>query len=225
MSKALTSPAALLKQQIKQLDSTLQPSGGVRIVVKPTGITTPDGKKGEELNVVILTHEIVNAYYSKPYDEKKVTPPDCFAHSEFMEGLAPIESSPQPQAAACAVCPKNEFGSAPNGKGKACRNSRLLAVLPADPALIADHPMWTISVPATSIKFYENYLRELRDEHETISMFVSTRVRQDPKNENYVAPRFSLNKPLSDEAINLVVARLEEARKLVSREPNYETNE
>jgi hypothetical protein len=221
--QALVSPADFLKQQLSTLDKTMQPSGGIRIKVGPTGIEAPDGKEGKSITVVVVAHEIVHAYYSKPYNPSSISPPDCFAHGEIFDQLAPIETAPEPQAQACSVCPMNEFGSAPNGKGKACRNSRLLAVLPADPGLIADHPIWTLSVPPTSIKEYENYLRDLRDDHGLTNAFVATKITQ-AKKCDWAAPRFEFVEKLPDEMVATAIARMEEARKIIGREPNYESD-
>jgi len=84
------------------------------------------------LDVVIVG---VSPYISKQFYEKKFTEgsdeaPDCFS----VDGITPDASSPKKQHATCAACPKNAWGSrvSEDGKkGKACQDSRRIAVVPA----------------------------------------------------------------------------------------------
>lgn len=65
-------------------------------------------------------------FYAKEYDpDAKPTLPDCYSN----EGDKPEASATSKQATSCAVCPKNADGSGRNGKGKACRFQRKVALL------------------------------------------------------------------------------------------------
>jgi len=219
--KALVSPKELLKKQLSGYQDAIQPAGGIRINIDKAGIETPDGKTGKSISVVIVSYELVHAYYSKPYDSKNITPPDCMAHGTVFNELAPIEQAPMRQADACSVCPMNEWKSASTGKGKACRNSRLAAVIPADPDLMADHPIWTISVPPTSIRRFDDYVVELAEEHGLTTLFGVTRITQ-LKNTDWAAPVFHFDGALDEASQAVAITRLAEARSILTREPDYE---
>jgi hypothetical protein len=220
-SKALLSPQELLKKQLAGASDSVQPSGGIRIKIDKTGIESPDGKTGKKISVVIISHELINSYFSKPYDPAKITPADCYAHGSVYNEMAPIETCPAPQADACTVCPMNEWKSAPNGKGKACRNSRLLAIVPADPELIDDHPVWTVSVPPTSIRRFDDYVMELVEEEELTPLFAVTEITQ-LKNSEWAAPVFKFLGPLPEDMQAKAISRLAEARSILEREPSYD---
>lgn len=65
-------------------------------------------------------------FYAKEYDpDAKPTLPDCYSN----EGDKPEAGATNKQATSCAVCPKNADGSGRNGKGKACRFQRKVALL------------------------------------------------------------------------------------------------
>lgn len=80
-----------------------------------------------EFNAVILAmlDKPSRSFYGKDYDpDAKGTAPDCFSNL----GDKPEASASDRQAANCASCPKNIDGSGKNGKGKACRFSRKVAL-------------------------------------------------------------------------------------------------
>ena len=80
-----------------------------------------------EFNAIILAmlEKPSRSYYEKDYDpDAKGSAPDCFSNL----GDKPEASAANRQSANCASCPKNIEGSGRNGKGKACRFSRKVAL-------------------------------------------------------------------------------------------------
>lgn len=80
-----------------------------------------------EFNAIILAmlEKPSRSYYASDYDpDAKGTAPDCFSNL----GDKPEASAANRQSANCASCPKNIDGSGKNGKGKACRFSRKVAL-------------------------------------------------------------------------------------------------
>jgi hypothetical protein len=80
--------------------------------------------------------------------------------------MAPASASPAVQHATCEGCPKNEWGSAPNGgKGKACRETRRLLLIPADSIGSVDAvkaaEVAALRPPVTSLKNYATYAQTL----------------------------------------------------------------
>lgn len=86
--------------------------------------------KNEEraMNVVVVGAAQHNSrtFYEATFAEGQgAKMPDCFSDN----GISPNPKSTAPQAATCKDCPQNVDGSAPSGKGRACRFSRRLAVV------------------------------------------------------------------------------------------------
>jgi hypothetical protein len=80
-----------------------------------------------EFNAIILAmlDKPSRSFYASDYDpEAKGSAPDCFSNL----GDKPEASASDRQASNCASCPKNIDGSGKNGKGKACRFSRKVAL-------------------------------------------------------------------------------------------------
>jgi len=95
---------------------------------------------GNQVCVIVLDAVAENTYYGSEYTEGAPLPPTCYAYgrgAEEIDTLGPHTSMQvdlsyfQPQNATCRGCPKNEYGSADKGKGKACQNRRRLAMIPA----------------------------------------------------------------------------------------------
>ena len=96
-------------------------------------------------------------FYIEKYDPNasdKAKKPDCYS----TDGTKPAPDSEHKQAASCAVCPHNAWGSATNEKGiatkgKACQDSVRIAVAPGG---TLNDPM-LVRVPPASIKALGEY--------------------------------------------------------------------
>lgn len=151
----LASQVATLKDQISQ-------GGGNKIRVEATGdFILPDGMNlGNEIKVVVLDFVSRNNFYMSPFDRNNPTPPDCYAMGRNINTMVPEADSPEKQNDACRSCPMNAFGSGANGKSKACKNSRMLAVLvydDANPEAInaPDAPIYVLDLPPTAIVSFD----------------------------------------------------------------------
>ena len=87
-----------------------------------------DGPRGSiDIVIVKANAQLSKTWYENGWDENANAPPDCASAN----GISPDQGVPKPQSNLCATCPKNAWGSAPNGgKGKACGDHRRLAVVP-----------------------------------------------------------------------------------------------
>lgn len=144
-------------------DAIAQP-GGNKIKFEASGdIILPDGRNmGNRIDVVVLDFLSANKYYSRPYNPNDISPPDCFAIGRELNKMAPDETVPEPVNDKCATCELNQFGSAANGTGKACKNTRELAVLVLDDENpdahnAPDAEIYTISLPPTALKSFDGY--------------------------------------------------------------------
>jgi hypothetical protein len=119
---------------------------------------------GNKLNCVILNHVMENAMYDGPYDSENPQPPVCFAFGVDEDDMAPHENSSQPQNAKCKGCPKNEFGSADTGRGKACKNVRRLQLISeSDLEDVPNAELAYVKLPVTSVKAWAGYVRQLAE--------------------------------------------------------------
>ncbi|MCI0565497.1 MAG: hypothetical protein MN733_44100 [Nitrososphaera sp.] len=94
-------------------------------------------------------------FYEGPYVEGTATPPTCMSQ----DGVAPEANIESPQAAACASCPRAEWGSAVGLGGApraACKVYKQLVVK------VAGLPgMWLFSLPPGSLGEWDTYAKSI----------------------------------------------------------------
>ena len=190
------------------------------------GFTTPDGFEGDTLEVVVIDFVSANMFYDRPFVPDDPSAPACFAIGPEPTLLAPSANSPEVQSTSCSVCPNNQFGSAPNGKGKACKNTRLLAVTPFaaldDPE--ATPPIWIMAVPPTSMKGFDSYVKGLATRFQTVPIGVLTQVTMNPQ-VDYANPQFTARRRLEAEEIGFFMPLRSEAQERLRTEPDVSTFE
>jgi hypothetical protein len=141
---------------------------------------------GNKLDVVVVDSIYENTYYVDDFDPDNPASPVCFAFAHDDKELAPHPESSQPQHDTCKGCPMNEFGSADRGKGKACKNSRRLAMVPAiplDAASIEIAEIAFLKLPVTSTKNWANYVNTLAtlDRRPPFAVVTTIGAQPDPK--------------------------------------------
>lgn len=217
-SEALAAEAAAISKRISG------PSGD-RIRFNGHTIITPEGE-GSEIEVVILDFVSNNMYYDQPFDRDNPKPPACFAIGQEPGSMAPSDNSPDKQNDTCQGCPMNEFGSALVGKGKACKNTRQVAVAPAS-ALDnpdAEVPIWVLSVSPMAIKTFDTYVSKIASKHKKIPIGVITSIKLDAEI-TYPAPVFSVIRELDDEELGVFYPVREAALERLFVEPDTSTYE
>jgi hypothetical protein len=178
-SKAnIVSIQAAIAAQVATMGDRIAPPGGSKIKLAAGSMTLPDGSKTPgPLEVVVVDFVARNMFYENAYDKDNIESPVCFAIGTNPKTLVPSPNSPLPQAASCAACPMNLFKSAANGKGKACKNERSLAVLP--PEGDADTPLWVLNVSPTGLQGYDGYVADVLRTFNTVPAGVVTTVSLD----------------------------------------------
>lgn len=211
----IVSIKAQMALELETIASRTAPPGGDKIqVTQDKYFKLPDGRKtAEPIDVVIVDFVAKNEYYPGPFDPKNIVPPACFAIGLNPTTLVPSNNSPDKQASSCAVCPNNVFGSA--GDGKACKNGRLLAVLPPDAN--ADTPLMLLSVSPTALKGFDAYVRGVAAQFKLPPIGVVTTVSFD-KDVTYASLRFGDPKPNTN--LEVFASRREEARTRLETEPD-----
>lgn len=212
---AVVSVQEMMAAQLAALQGKTAPVGGNMIrVTQDKQFILPDGSKTPgPLQLVIVDFNSRNTFYEGAFDKNNISPPACFAIGDIPLKLIPSENSPVKQADSCAECPMNAFGSA--GTGKACKNSRMLAVLPPDAD--EDTPMWTLAVSPTAIKGFDGFVKNVQRMFSVPPVGVVAEVSFD-ENETYARLKFGDAEPNGNAAVHL--SRLEEAKELLAVEPD-----
>ncbi len=157
-------------------------AGGQFFSVKGGQLTWADAPiRDNQIGVIIVDHILENVFYQGAYDADTPQSPSCFAFGREEKLMAPhkivIEAGQQECGASglCHGCEQNEFGTAETGKGKACRNTRRLALLSAgtwneqgkfelvedaEDALAAASFAF-LKLPVTSVKGYASFVQQL----------------------------------------------------------------
>jgi hypothetical protein len=167
-------------------------------VMKYHDVRVPKG----ELDVIIVGHVLVNKWYSVKFEPDSKETPDCFAIGRLESEMAPHPNSPKPQSDRCEDCPKNQYESADTGRGKACSNTRKLGVIAEDTAgEILKAAIATLSVPPTSIKAYDKYVKDTASILKRAPMGVITKIKVEPDEVKQVVVSFD-NLGLAEESMH-----------------------
>lgn len=212
---ALVDIRARMAQEIADMASRVGAPGGDAIkVTQDKKFEFPDGTKhAGPIKLVIVDFVSANAFYEGAYDPNNISPPACFAIGTNPTQLIPSDNSPVKQATACSSCPMNQFGSA--GNGKACKNSRVLAVLP--PGANADTPLWILKVSPTALKAFDAYVTSIARSFQLPPVGVVTEVSFD-ESVTYASLRFGNPEPNED--LEACFARKDEAMARLMTEPD-----
>ena len=133
-----------------------------------------------QIAVIILDTILENVFYEGVFNAADPAPPVCFAFGREEADLVPHEvvfDHDQQRSDTCPSCPKNAWGTANVGKGKACRNTRRMALLPAGtlidnrfkPYTEEDHfiksAYGVMKLPVTSVKGYGIFVKQITSVH------------------------------------------------------------
>jgi len=203
-----------LSQEAEGIMDTIGTPATNSISVKDKMFSFPDGTVDPgPIQIVIVDYLSKNMFYQGKWDPKNPQPPVCFAIGTKPKELIPSANSPEAQCSDCASCALNQFGS--DGDGKACKNTRFLAVLPADAE--ADTPIMTLSVSPTAIKNFDAYVATIAKLFQAPPLKVITEVSFHPE-KTHAQLVFGNPQPNPDYATHF--ARREEARVLLNTEPD-----
>ena len=118
--------------------------GGLAFEVPGDDPENPDTEK--EIIGVIVDHHPVNAYWADKYAGGN-NPPDCSS----MDGKIGIDADGNRKP--CNSCPMNEWGTAEDERGKACKNMHRLYIIREGEML----PL-LLTLPPTSLKNLSDYI-------------------------------------------------------------------
>lgn len=156
-----------------------------------------------KLACVVLAAPIERLYYDSRYDPTKIVGPKCFAIAQIQTGMGPAPSVEKSEHSTCEGCPKNEWGSASNGgKGKACRETRRLLLIPADSigsaSAVAAAEVAALRPPVTSLKNYSSYVQTLAATLKRPPLAVVTEISVVPDAKTQFKVEFKMLKAIDD---------------------------
>ena len=204
-----------LKAQADGMAERVAPGGGNSIrVTQDKKFLLPDGTTtAGPLELVIVDFTAKNAFYEGAYDPKAIAPPACFSIGQNPLKMVPSKNAPLSQSTDCQSCPNNAFGS--DGNGKACKNSRMLAVLPPDAD--ADTPMWILATSPTANKGFDNFVTSVQRVFQTPPIGVVATVSFD---DSVSYAKLVFGDPQMNANIGVHFARQEEAKAMLMVEPD-----
>jgi len=155
---------------------------------------------GNRMNVIILDHILENTYYVDRYDPDNPQPPDAFALGRDEETLTWHEDSIEPYAGTlCKDSDINQWGSADQGRGKACKNSRRLALITEDGLEdVANAEVAMLKIPVTSVKGWAGYVKSLADQLKRPPLGVVTEISLIPDAKTQFKMMFKLIGTIDD---------------------------
>lgn len=209
--------------------------GGGKFFSTSAGMLQFDGTPlpGNQMCVIVAAWCRENIYYEGAYDPDNRASPTCFAFgkdNEDVDDMAPHAEVDkheefERQHDQCDGCPKNEWGSAERGKGKACQNRRRLACLTAgvykplgrggghelelydDVEHFASTEEAYLKLPVMSGKGFDAYVREIAEQFQKPLFAVYTRVYLMPDPKSQWKVHFELIEPVEPELIPTLLDR------------------
>jgi hypothetical protein len=206
--------------------------GGKFFSVKAGQLSYDDvAMPGNQAAVVVLADIIENCFYDAAYDPNTPASPKCFAfaHSEAeLEPHEAVDNDPyfERQHATCNGCPQNEWGSARQGRGKACSNVMRLALIPAgaytkgagrnagltyeqfdEEEHFAKADIAYLKVSVMSVKNYSQYVKGLANEMKLPphGVFTNIEVVPDAKSQHKIT--FEVIGPVPHELLGTIMKR------------------
>jgi len=184
--------------------------------------------KGNVLPAIILLAAHRNTYYDKPFDPNNLANPVCFSLSVEGNDMEAHENVPDENVPAfgerrtrdCATCPLSQWESDPRGgRGKACKETRRLIILPADAADSVENAqkaeMAILDIPVTSGKNYSNFVNGLAASASVPPWAAITSISTQPDANTQFKVTFTPTNVIDDDAVlEAIFARFEEAQRI-----------
>lgn len=126
LSDRLKAHAVRQREEIAKAPAT---TGNV-ISFRGGTMTLNDQPLGNELQVIILAAQFERSYYPGAFTPGEAVVPSCYSR----DNIAPAEEAAYQQSDECKGCRWNEFETAREGTGKACKEGLKLAMVAAETA-------------------------------------------------------------------------------------------
>lgn len=210
---------AQLKAQAEAMAGrTAPPTGSAIRATQDKNFKMPDGTTCTEFDAVIVDFRAVHNFYDGAYNPNDIKPPVCFAIGINPKEMVPSDKSPEKQNDACGTCPNYQWGS--EGKGKACKEGRKLALLPTNDAgddVDAEADLWTMVVSPTAVKGFDSFVQNLARMY---TMPPAGFIVTVGFNEAVTYAQMTFSNPRPVDNVGAVLGRQDEAKDMLEVEPD-----
>jgi hypothetical protein len=216
-STSITAYRENLRKELANLSTRVAPPSGNKVSLKGKLFKTPDGKTSPgPIHAVILDWRTERLYYKGSYNPQQVDPPVCWGIDSQIVA-APSDKVKSPPSQDCASCRYNQYGSAPNGKGKACREYRRLAIVPSTATPNTD--VMILQVSPTGLRHFDNFVIGLgAGPYGKSTLETITEISFD-SGQDYPPLRFEAEETLNDDRLAVMMELREKAQPSLDREP------
>src|SRR5882762_1148947 len=167
---------------------------------------------GNKLLVVIVASCFENKLFKGKFDPNKYEAPSCYALSLTGENMAPHEDAKDKESEVCETCEQNKWGSAGGGsKGKACKQVRRLALIPAgalQDGNVASAELAVMSIPVTSARNWANYVNAIAAEHQRPPWGMLTEIRTEPDAKTQFQVKFEAKGMVAEDYLPQIYKRV-----------------
>jgi hypothetical protein len=153
----------------------------------------------------------VYAYYDSPYKKGVIAEAACKAVGHIPSEMEPLATSPRKQSEKCSTCPNNQWGSG-QGDGKACANSRVLAIVAADNP--SEGEIFLVKVSPTGIRHFDKYAATVGTKFQTPLWGVVTELSF--SDDSYPSLRFNFIGPVPEDKLAAAYGRKAEATAMLA---------
>ncbi len=211
-SKALVNVKSELEKYAQETLENEKDQIGAIISIKNGKFMFGEDELPQPLNVIIVDNRFENAFYTTAYDPDNPQPPGCYAIGTDQDELVPAEDSPAKQADSCFDCPMNEWGSADVGRGKACRNLRRLALIPADDleGITVDTEPASMRIAPTGLSGFSGLFKKVAKALRLPPFGVVTALETE-QNGNYFVVKPKLVGPIEDNSLLQTILTIRES--------------
>ncbi len=188
--------------------------GGIAYEVPSDDPDSPDMAK--EFKAVILHHNAINTYYRDKYDGSN-NPPDCGS----LDGKIGITSDGE--VLECSKCQYAKFGSAEDGKGKACKQKRRIYLLREGTVFPT-----IMTLPTGSLSEFSKYIMRLlnrgKKSNQVVTKFTLKKA-QSASGINYSQAVFMLDRTLNADELVEIANRSEQVKQMAMNAEQVEAGE
>jgi hypothetical protein len=154
-----------LAQLAKQTEDAEKPTGNFITFRAGQMLFNDNPVPGNKMLAVPIDYIFENAFYPEKFNPAKAMSPICYAFGRKDSELKPHADCEDPQNTTCDGCELNEWGSDPDGgKGKACKNTRRIALLHKDSLVdaktILESAVAFCKIPVTSVKNWSTFANQ-----------------------------------------------------------------
>ena len=212
----LAALAASSKKLVNELGG-----GGNFISIRTGVLSTAEGNiPGNKMKVIVLHQIMENDWYESNFDPDTPVSPNCYAFGDTLAEMRPHENCSDPQGGpegGCRGCPKNEFGTADRGKGKACQNRVRMALITADDLKNgAKAEIRYLKIPPTNLKTWRGYVNQVETTFQLPPLGVVTEIAVGPDPKNQVRVDYSLVGPVDKGSIGELLQLQERAAREIA---------